>query len=151
MRVRGPLVAGLLVLLATLSSSARAEAQQVQCEVLSIRASDAGSDVGAALEAYRAQLMRAPLNAFTSFALLGSQTLRLSPGAEQPLTLADGITGELRLLEPPNPDRQRLRIILRRGGQTLVNSQVSLTAGHPFFVAGPLIPGGTLVLGVICR
>ncbi len=151
MRARGPVVAGLLAAVVALSFGAGAGAQQAQCEVLSIRASTEGADVGAALEAYRAQLMRPPLNAFTSFVLMGSQTLRLEPGAAQTLTLGDGITGELRVLEAARPGRQRLRLILRRGEQTLVNSQVALTAGHPFFVAGPMIPGGTLVLGVICR
>jgi len=152
MKIRGTGLAGLLAACVVLSANGVARAEEVQCEVLSIRASTDGTAISQSLEPYRPQLMRPPLNAFTSFTLIETRQLRLSAGASQPLTLGNDIGGELRLVSSrPERERLRLRLTLRRGEQTLVNSQVALTRSHPFFVAGPIIPGGTLVVGIVCR
>ena len=149
-RPRSRAFAGLVAALVVLLAAGAARAQAVQCEVLSIRASTSGSELAGPLEAYRAQLLRAPLNAFTSFELTGTERSRLSPGGTQQLRLGNGITGELRL-ESTADSLLRLRLVLRRESQTLLNTQLATTRGHPFFVAGPIIPGGTLVVGIVCR
>jgi hypothetical protein len=151
MKMRGPAVAGFLAALFVLAAGGEARAQ-VQCEVLNIQASTEGTSVSEALQSYSSRLMRPPLNGFTSFTLTSTQRLQLTAGRSQPLNLGHGISGELRLTSTRREgSRLRLRLILRRGDQTLLNTLVVVSAGHPFFVAGPIIPGGTLVVGISCQ
>ncbi len=91
-------------------------------------------------------------NGFSAFELLNTQSLHLDASTPQTFQLPDGISGELHLQTVRN-QRPRLRLILRRGTQTLLNTRVAITPGHPFFVAGPSIAGGqaTLILGIRCQ
>lgn len=142
---------GLSVALTLVALTTTAEAQQMRCDIHSIRATASGSEISQPLEAYRSHLQRPPLSAFTSFVLIESDTVNLSPGNSGPLSLSDGITGELRF-DSAEGSQRIFNLSLRHGRRNLLNSRVAMTPGRPFFVVvGSVIPEGTLVLGIVCR
>jgi hypothetical protein len=136
--------------LLTWAPAAQAE-QQMRCDLHAIRASTNGTDISPELESYRAQLLRPPLSAFSSFRLLQRLTVALSPGQTSPIRLAHGIGGELRF-DSAEGNQRRFNLALRHSQRTLLNTRFGVSRGHPFFVVvGSVIPEGTLVLGILCR
>jgi hypothetical protein len=147
----GPTLAGLLCALALGATASLAHAQQLTCDIHSIRASASGADISAPLDAYRDHLLRPPLSSFTAFELIGTHTVTLRLGAAEDLRLAHGIAGRLELTAVEGAQRI-FELSLRHERRTLLNSRIAMTPGRPFFVVvGSVIPEGTLVLGIVCR
>ncbi len=151
MRRIGPILMGAITLVTLCSVSAVATAQQLQCNVHSIRAAITGSEISSPLAPYRDQLMRPPLSTFTSFELIDTQRLTLRLGSASDLNLGLDITGQLEF-DSVAGTQQVFNLSLRHGRRNLLNSRIAMTPGRPFFiVVGSVIPDGTLVLGIVCR
>jgi hypothetical protein len=147
---RFALVPALLVALAMATISSRVEAQQMQCSVHSIRASNESSTISPALEVFRNFFGRPPLSSFTAFELISTRAVTLASGRDSPLDMGHGVSGQLRLQSSSGAQRV-LNLVLRHTDRTLLNTRFGVSPGHPFFVVvGSVIPEGTLVLGIIC-
>lgn len=146
------LLLGTLAALAVFGTAAgAAEAQQIQCQIHSISATATGSEISPPLEPFRNFLLRPPLSTFTSFELLGTRTVTLRQGAEQPINLDRGIAGQITFSSSQGVQRV-LNLSLRHQNRNLVNTTFRVSPGYPMFVvAGSVIPQGTLILGIVCR
>lgn len=148
---RGPIVLGLFAVAVTIAMTNVASAQQIQCQIHSIRASTGGGEISQGLNPFRNLLLRPPLSAFTAFDLISTRSVSLSAGSSQPLTLEHNISGQIQLISSQGSQRE-LNLALRHQGRNLFNTTFRVTPGHPMFiVAGSVIPQGTLVLGIVCR
>lgn len=148
---RGPILLGLFAAAFTIAMASTASAQQIQCQIHSIRASTGGGEISDGLDPFRYLLLRPPLSAFTSFDLLSTRSVSLSTGGSQPLQLGHNITGQIQLNSVQGSQRE-LNLALSHQGRNLLNTTFRVTPGHPMFiVAGSVIPQGTLVLGIVCR
>ena len=148
---RARILISLFAALTVIAVADVASAQQIQCQIHSIRATSTGGEISQSLNAFRNLLLRPPLSAFTSFDLIHTRSVSLSLGSSQPLQLEQGITGEIRFNSSLGAQRE-LNLSLRHQGRNLLNTTFRVTPGHPMFVvAGSVIPQGTLVLGIVCR
>lgn len=126
-------------------------AQDAKCQLLAIKASNSGTGVDSKINSYITQLQRPPFSSFSKFDLLKNENITLSLNNTASFqNIAGNINGSLTLERIQN-SLLFLRLILNRGGTELLRTLVSVTRGHPFFIAGPSVSDGTLIMGIICQ
>ena len=127
------------------------EAQVIQCNLLAIRASNNGGGIDPSLNNYKVQLKRPPFSAFKSFRLIKKQILTLHLKRKVNfVTISGNVRGSL-TFERIKGRFLNLRLVLFKGKKELLRTLVSVLKGKPFFIAGPSIRGGTLIMGIICK
>jgi hypothetical protein len=142
---------GVLTAFVVAIAAGTARAEQIQCQLHSIRATTSGAQISPVLEPFRNFLLRPPLSSFTSFELIGTRTVTLRQGANQPISLDHGIAGQITFASSQGTQRV-LNLSLRHQNRNLVNTTFRVSQGYPMFVvAGSVIPQGTLILGIVCR
>lgn len=129
--------------------TARADDQELGCEVLVVLAKEEQGTIDPSLRDEPA-LRRPPFNAFRSMKVLSKPSMKLRVKQPKEIALPNG--RKLRLaVEQVMPDgRYRVKVSINRPNQNdyLPLLQVVASPGDPFFVAGQSFQGGTLVIGV---
>ena len=139
-----PVLVGLVALVA--SQMARAADVPVKGEVLVILAKEAAGEYDPKLKQLPA-LQKAPFNGFKSMKVLSTTAIELSADKDVSVSLPNGGTLQLKLLERMPDGRHKLLVSVNKPGKQ--GTQVTMIAsGEPFFVGGPSHEGGTLVMGV---
>jgi hypothetical protein len=95
-------------------------------------------------------LKHAPFNVFKSMKILSRSIVRLVEDDWAAVTLPNGRTLHLNLVERMADGRTKVQVSINRPNKKdyLPWLQVIASPGEPFFVAGQKFEGGTLVIGV---
>ena len=126
-------------------------AQAIDCELLAIKASIDGRYIDSSLNRYRIQLSRPPFTAFTTFKLIKKKNIRLGLKKRVNFRLIKGRINGFIIFEKRKGNFYNLRLILFKKRRELLRTLVSVLKGRPFFIAGPSLKNGTLIIGIICR
>jgi hypothetical protein len=129
---------------------ALAEEAAASGEVLVILAKEEAGEIDAPLKQLPA-LQKPPFSGFKSMKVLSTSAVSLK--GEQPATvsLPNGRTLQLKLLERMADGRHKVQVSINRPGkkeQDYLPLLTVIASGEPFFVAGQSYEGGTLVIGV---
>ena len=120
----------------------------VRGEVLVILAKEAAGDVDARLKEMPA-LQKPPFNGFKSMKVLSTTGVELTESKDATVSLPNGRTLQLKLLERMADGRHKVQVSINRPGkQDYLPLLTVIASGEPFFVAGQSYEGGTLVIGV---
>lgn len=128
-----------------------AEAQNVQCNLLAIEADNIEVGIDPLLNTYKDQFSRPPFSAFRHFKLIKTYNLKLVLNQKVDFVgIPEGISGSL-TFEKEKDSFINLRLLLFRANKELLRVLVAVSRGKPFFIAGPSIRSGTLIIGIICK
>jgi hypothetical protein len=138
-------------LLAVFSGVSEAGAEKkVQCEVMTIQASNLGKGIDKRLKKHEATFKQPPFSAFDTYELIHRQTYKMPRSASVSLHLPESLGGSLRLNKVVN-DQLDLTLSLARKEKSPINIQGKATFGAPFFAAGFKHPKGVWIFGVVCK
>ncbi|MCP4198460.1 MAG: hypothetical protein GY762_15025 [Proteobacteria bacterium] len=142
------LTAFLLVILIGISP-AQGE-KKIQCDVMTIQASNAGKGVDKRLKKYEQTFKQPPFSAYNTYELVHRQTYKMPANTPVSLRLPESLGGSLRLNKMVKGQLD-LTLSLVRKGKSPVNIQGKAASGAPFFAAGFKNPGGVWIFGVVCK
>jgi hypothetical protein len=141
-----PVLVGLLALAA--SQMAHAADVAVKGEVLVILAKEAEGEYDPKLKKMPA-LQQVPFDRYKSMAILSTTGVELGTDKDATVSLPNGRTLQLKLLEKLTDGRHKVQVSISRPGKDdPPKSFMVIASGEPFFVAGQDHAGGTLVIGV---
>jgi hypothetical protein len=133
-----------------LASQVQAEDAAVSGEVLVILAKEEAGEIDAQLKQLPA-LQKPPFSGFKSMKVLSTNGVTLKGDQASTVSLPNGRTLQLKLLERMPDGRHKVQVSINRPGkkeQDYLPLLTVIASGEPFFVAGQSYEGGTLVLGV---
>ena len=139
-----------LIALGLSAQAARADEAAVSGEVLVILAKEEPGEIDAQLKQLPA-LQKPPFNGFKSMKVLSTNAVSLKGETPATVSLPNGRTLQLKLLERMPDGRHKVQVSISRPGkkeQDYLPLLTVIASGEPFFVAGQSYEGGTLVLGV---
>lgn len=141
-----PVLFGLLALAA--SPLVHAADTAVKGEVLVILAKEAEGEYDPKLKKMPA-LQKPPFNGFKSMSILSTTGIELTSDKDATVSLPNGRTLSLKLLERLPDGRHKVQVSISRPDKDdRPTSLTVIASGEPFFVAGQNHGGGTLVIGV---
>ena len=127
---------------------AQADDAPVKGEVLVILAKEAAGEIDPKLKKMPA-LQKPPFNGYKSMSVLAENAVELTAERATTVTLPNGRTLQLTLLERMPDGRHKVQVSINRPGKQDYLPLLTVAAsGEPFFVAGQSHAGGTLVIGV---
>jgi hypothetical protein len=125
-------------------------AKPVQCEVLTIQASNDKTGIDKRLKAHEAIFKQAPFSAFNSYTLVSRKTYEMPVKSPVKLTLPETLGGSLRL-NKEQAGQLDLTLTLARQGRGPVDIKGKASLNAPFFAAGFKNPKGVWIFGVVCK
>ena len=138
----------LLLLLAVFLSSIPSAFGQVQTRLRIIEASNEGATVDPSLRDVHDQL--GSLFNFQSYRLLRDQQLKLSPDAPFEISAHRTVSLEVTLVKQ-RKKRADFRVIIRREGKEILNTQVRLSPERTVLIGGPKHGKGIVILALSAR
>ena len=130
------------------ASAVQAQDSKVSGEVTVILAKEADGEYDAQLKKLPA-LQKAPFNSFKSMKVLSTAQVELTADTTPTVSLPNGRTLQLKLVEKMPDGRHKVQVSINRPGkQDYLPLLTVIASGEPFFVAGQSFEGGTLVIGV---
>jgi hypothetical protein len=118
----------------------------VKGEVLVILAKEAAGEFDPKLKKLPA-LQKPPFSSFKSMTVLSESAIELTAERATTISLPNGRTLQLTLLERMADGRHKVQVSINRPGKQ--DALLTIVASNePFFVAGQSLEGGTLVIGV---
>jgi len=99
------------------------------------------------------QLRKPPMSAFNTYRLLDKRTIPIEMGRSATYTIANGRVLQVSFVEPTADHGFHVRAAINQPGGNAYLKLLELTAkaNEPFFVAGQLYNGGTLILAITLR
>ena len=141
------LTAAALILLTGLSTALGNK--KVQCDVMTIQASNAGKGVDTRLKKYERTFKQPPFSAYNTYELVHRQTYTMPANVPVALRLPKSLGGTLKLNKVAKGELD-LTLSLTRKDKSPVNIQGKAAFGAPFFAAGFKNPDGVWIFGVVC-
>jgi hypothetical protein len=148
-RLHTPLLSVLIVLLVGLAHAGLAAAQApVRGEVIVVLAKEEAGTIDKQLESVKA-LKKPPFNGFKSMKVLATHGVKLTDNGDATVSLPNGRTLQLKLLERMPDGRHKVQVAInKKGKKDYLPLLTVIASDEPFFVAGQKFEGGTLVIGV---
>jgi hypothetical protein len=121
----------------------------MQCEVMTINASNEGKGIDPKLSQYSTIFKSPPFSKFNSFALVNSQVLQIELKTPKLLQLPDRIDGSLQM-NSFSDDKFDITLTLARSSKSPIRINGIAAPNSPILAAGMKSPTGIWVFGVVC-
>ena len=118
-------------------------AESLLTKVTVIVASNQGNDIDLENDDYRDQIIK--LFSYTSYKQTNQYSISLEEGKQQAVSLGDSYELNVTLYKKAN-DRNVLRVLIQKEGNTHLNTELSLSGKGPVFLGGPPANSGDLLL-----
>jgi len=108
-----------------------------------IVASNEGTDIDLDNDAYRDEMIR--LFSYSSYRQLDQRAVELESQQPQTVSIPEGYELVLTVRES-QPERNTVQAVIRKGGQTYVDTVLTLVKPGVFFLGGPPAEKGALII-----
>jgi hypothetical protein len=120
---------------------------KVALRVMVVHATSNGNKIDARLENLTKYLSHLK---YTSYELLQTHTAELGTNGKQSFNIEGGFKVTIELLSKED-SKARMRVVMARGDEKLLDTTLSVNRNGTFIVAGPKYQGGILVLPLTAR
>ncbi len=123
------------------------KSDKVELRVMVVHATSTGAKVDSRLQNLTKYLSHLK---YTSYELLQTHTAELGPNGKQSFAIEGGFKVTIELLSKEE-SKARMRVVMARGAEKLLDTTLSVNRNGTFIVAGPKYKGGILVLPLTAR
>ena len=134
--------AGLMMFFLAASSL---HAAALNTKVTVIVASNNGSDIDIENDQYRDQVIK--LFSYSSYIQKSQSSVQLEEGKPAAVALEGGYELSLTLYRQEG-ERKIIRALIKKGAQTILNTEMAITGAGPVFMGGPPAESGDLLIVV---
>jgi hypothetical protein len=125
----------------------QAKSDKVELSIMVVHASSTSTKVDSRLQNLTKYLSHLK---YTGYELLQTHTAELGPTGKQTFTIEGGFKVTIELLAKEET-KVRMRVVMSRGSEKLLDTTLSVNRNGTFIVAGPKYEGGILVLPLTAR
>jgi hypothetical protein len=125
----------------------QSKGDKVELRVMVVHATSTGSKVDSRLQNLTKYLSHLK---YTSYELLQTHTAELGASGKQSFAIEGGFKVTIELLAKEQT-KARMRVVMARGAEKLLDTTLSVNRNGTFIVAGPKYKGGILVLPLTAR
>jgi hypothetical protein len=151
---RSLILAGLLALLPNAAFAAgsdlyaeQTQSDKVELRIMVVHATSTSTKVDSRLQNLTKYLSHLK---YTGYELLQTHTAELDKNGKQAFTIEGGFKVTIELLAKEET-KVRMRVVMARGAEKLLDTTLSVNRNGTFIVAGPKYEGGILVLPLTAR